>query len=150
MKRFEFRLETLLNLRRATEEAAKRAFGVARMAAGKQAAEVKRFESSERLAVDELRASQASGEVRVADLLAHQRHLAALARRVAAEKARLAELQGEVEKKRAALIASAKDRKALDRLRERRVSEWTVEMLKDEQRALDEASSAARMAGGWR
>ncbi|MCE9581653.1 MAG: flagellar export protein FliJ [Planctomycetes bacterium] len=150
MKRFEFRLESLVNLRRATEEAAKRAFGVARTAEERQATEVKRFEDAERRAVAELRGAQATGEVRVAELLAHQRHLGALARRVAAEKVRLGELKGEVTKTRAALVAAARDRKALDRLRERRLAEWTVEMLKDEQRALDEASSAARMAGGWR
>ncbi|MEK7468284.1 MAG: flagellar export protein FliJ [Planctomycetota bacterium] len=150
MKRFEFRLESLLNLRRAAEEGAKRAFGIARQAADVQAGEVARFEEAESRAVTELRSAQGARELRVTDLLAHQRHIAALERRAGIERQRLAELRAASEKARALLSASMKERKALDRLRERRASEWTVEMLKDEQRSIDEASAASRASGGIR
>jgi len=150
MKRFEFRLESLLNLRRSTEEAAKRAFGIARQAAELQAAEVKRFADAESRAKSDLRGAQGARELRVVDLLAHQRHVAALSRRTGAEKQRLGELEAASEKARESLAASMRDRKALDRLRERRAAEWTVEMLKDEQRTIDETSAASRASGGLR
>jgi flagellar protein FliJ len=150
MKRFTFRLESLLNLRRSAEESAKRAFGLARQAVDRQLAEVRLCEEAETTAKSELRAAQQARELRVADLLAHQRHLAALGKRAGVEKQRLGELQAAAEKARAALASSMKDRKALDRLRERRAAEWTVEVLKDEQLAIDEASASSRAAGGLR
>ena len=150
MKRFAFRLESLLNLRRSAEESAKRAFGIARQAAEVQAAEVRRFEEAAQRAKSELRAAQGARELRIADLLAHQRHVAALERRAGTEKKHLGELEAASETARLSLAAAMRDRKALDRLRERRASEWTVDMLKDEQQAIDEASAASRAAGGLR
>ena len=150
MKRFAFRLESLMKLRAAAEDAAKRVFGAARKAAEQQAGEVKRFELSETLAKSEMRSAQGTGEVRVADLMAHQRYLVVLGRRVAAERTKLAERESEATKARESLIVASRDLKTMERLRERRLGEWTVDMLKEEQRELDEASSAARMAGGLR
>lgn len=150
MKRFEFRLDSLLNLRRMAEDGAKRAFGEARTAAEKQREAVVRAAAEETKALGELRAAQTGRELRVADLLAHQRHVAAIARRVVAEKGRLGEMETAAGKAREALAAAMKERKVLDRLRERRAAEWQVEVLKDEQRAIDEASAASRAAGGVR
>ncbi|MCC6741852.1 MAG: flagellar export protein FliJ [Planctomycetia bacterium] len=150
MKRFEFRLESLLNLRRAAEESAKRAFGEVRTAADRQRDEAERAAEAEARAKDEMRSAQSGLELCVADLLAHQRHVAALGKRAGTERSRLGDLEAALEKARGALAAAMKDRKVLDRLRERRAAEWQAEMLKDEQRAADEASSAARQAGGAR
>lgn len=150
MKRFEFRLDSLLNLRRMAEDGAKRAFGEARMAAERQREQAGRTAADEAMAMRELREAQTGRDLRVADLLAHQRHVVAIARRLAAEKARLGECEAAAAKAREALAAAMKDRKVLDRLRERRAAEWQVEVLKDEQRAIDEASAASRAAGGSR
>lgn len=141
MKRFEFRLESLLGLRRHAEESAKRAFGAARSAADRQAEDVKRFEAAEAEAKTGLRGASGATELRIADVLAHQRFVAAQARRAASERKRLADLDAAAAKAREAFVAASRDRKALDRLRERRESEWSAEALKDEQKALDEAAS---------
>ena len=145
MKRFAFRLEAVLELRRAAEDAAKLAFANARRAADAQAAVHAGLQAAERRAKDDLAGTQRAGVIRVADLLIHHSFIASIARRTAAAKQRLSELEGETLKARDAVVAASRDRKALDKLREHRHAGWVKDGLREEQKALDE--NAAVVSG---
>jgi flagellar FliJ protein len=58
------------------------------------------------------------------------------------------EQRQEVDRKRAVLILAAKDKKALDRLKERRLEEYRGEMLQEEQAYLDELGG--RRSQSWK
>lgn len=138
MKRFSFRLESLLNLRRAAEDQARRAWADARRAAAVQQAAVVELQTQERLARLEQAESQKRPELSVAELLGHQRHQVALAKRVQSARTRLAELELAATQARDALVVASRALKILEKLREKKLSEWKVEFLKQEQSALEE------------
>lgn len=146
MRRFEFRLDPVLNLRRAAEDAAKRAYADARRAAALQAAALADLQAAERRAKDDLRDAQRARELRVDNLMAHQRFTFSLARSIAAARRKLAELETAANAARDALVAAARDRKALEKLRERRHQEWTADSLREEQKILDEIGQSVRSA----
>ena len=71
-------------------------------------------------------------------LLAYSRHLTALGERIDATERELVSRRQEVAEERQILSSLAKDRKVLERLRERRLSEYQQEQLYQEQKELDE------------
>ncbi|MBI2919462.1 MAG: flagellar export protein FliJ [Planctomycetes bacterium] len=146
MRRFDFRLDPVLNLRRAAEDTAKRAHADARRAAALQAAALADLQAAERRAKDDLRDAQRARELVVGDLMAHQRFALSLARSIAAARRKLADLEAAATAAREDLVAAARARKALENLRERRHQEWTAESLREEQKTLDEIGQSVRSA----
>lgn len=143
MAEFRFRLERLLEVRRAKEDVAQRAFADARRAT------LEETKALTALLAEEEDVKRRSREARVGplDLTAlrvQEGYLGAVDRRVKASRERLLELgQAETEKRRA-LVEAMKGVKALERFRERKLAEWTRSRDRDERKALDEAAHARR------
>ncbi len=148
MKRFSFRLSPVLRLRRAAEQEALRNLGDARRGRDAAAESARTRLEEEQAAKVEQSAAQRPGGLAVPTLLAHQRHVAAAGRRVFEARAALAAQDAALEEARLAWIAASRDRKAMDRLRERRESAWVAEGLREEQKTIDEAASRAGGARG--
>lgn len=146
MKRFAFRLESLLNLRRAAEDQARRAWADARRAAAVQQAAVVELQTQERLARLEQAEAQKRPELSVAEMLGHQRYQVALARRAQSARARLAELELAATKARDALVEASRATKTLEKLREKKHAEWTREFLKQEQMAIEEVRGSSPLS----
>ncbi len=146
---FRFRLERLLDLRRAKEGAAQRALAEARRAVEEEArrlAELLAEEEQGRRAARELR----QGVLDLGALRRQDGYHDAIERRIRTSRERLRELGTIEQEKRQALTEAMKAVKVLERVRERRLAEWTRAEEREERKFLDEVAlgSEARAREG--
>ena len=144
MRNFRFRLEQLLDLRAAAEEATARKLADARhtvTGARNMVERIVRSESELRQQVGRaLRETGSVGAVQNLDIVREQ-----LARQRLAAEAQLSEAETRLSEALAAHQQAHQEREILDRLRARRSEEWRVENQRREQAVLDEV---ARGRGG--
>ncbi|HET9078179.1 MAG TPA: flagellar FliJ family protein [Acidimicrobiales bacterium] len=136
MRRYRFGLESALRARRAQEDVARQRLADANH-------QVQRARSAHRAAVDAYRAVAVAGGVTDRDTFAARR---AQEMRMAesVERAHRAVAQAEVQAATlyAAWVEAGKQVASLERLDERRRSEWAAEALRDEARAVDDVVAA--------
>ena len=143
---FTFRLERVRSLRERAEDEAREALG-------RQLAHRVRGEALLRQATDVVTAARDSGRDAAlrgasgADLLAAQAWLERAERRRLDAAADLKRREIEVELRRKALAAAARDREAIDRLERRRRADHEAEMGRREQAALDEVALTVHRRG---
>jgi flagellar FliJ protein len=138
MRRFEFSLQKVLDYRRRREEQAIRAFAQA------QAQLLHEQAVLHRLLVEReecLRRSHRRQRLTMELLDVEQTYLTTLERRIEAQRERVAEVEKVLEERRQALIEARRERKALERLREKHYEQWRQETLRTEQKALDELAT---------
>lgn len=140
MKKFQFKLQTLLEQRKAKED---RLLG--------ELAELRREEAGELVRLvrlkDELDAARqgmASAHARsapVEELAQRDEHMKAKRDDVRLQELTLKAVQDRVEAKRRELVTAMKDRKVLEALRDRQEQEYLRECARAEQNTLDEIAS---------
>lgn len=139
MRRFEFSLQKVLDYRQRREEQAIRAFAEA------QAQLLHEQAVLHKLVVEReecLRRSHRRQRLTVDLLDVEQTYLSALEERIEAQRERVAEAEKVLEERQEALIEAQRERKALERLREKHYEQWRQEILRIEQKALDELATA--------
>ena len=139
MRRFEFSLQKVLDYRQRREEQAISAFAEAQAKLMHEQAVLRK------LLIDReecLRRSPRHQHLEVEMLDVEQTYLSALEGRIEAQRERVAEAEKVLEEKRQALMQAQRERKALERLREKHHEQWRQEMLRIEQKALDELATA--------
>ncbi|GIV15901.1 MAG: flagellar export protein FliJ [Armatimonadota bacterium] len=139
MRRFVFSLQKVLDYRQQREEQAVRAFAEAQAQLLHEQAVLHRL-LSEREGC--LRRSHRRQRLAVELLDVEQAYLSALEERIEAQRGRVVEAVRVLEEKRQALTQAQRERKALERLREKHYEQWRQEMLRIEQKALDELATA--------
>jgi len=145
MKRFSFRLERVLHLRKHEEEREKQRLGV--LLRELQAA--RRTQTACELELAELEGrfgrvldpSIGESELAVYELQLYRMRQELLRRRLAQAQAAVAALQQRVDEQRAVLLAAARRREVLEKLREREREEFQREALRGEQKIIDEVAS---------
>ncbi|GBC95408.1 hypothetical protein HRbin16_01197 [bacterium HR16] len=138
MRRFEFSLQKVLDYRQRREEQAIRAFMEAQaQLLHEQAVLHKLIVEREQC----LRRSHRHQHLVVELLDVEQTYLSALEERIEAQRERVAEAEKVVEEKREALIEAQRERKALERLREKHYEQWRQEILRTEQKVLDDLAT---------
>jgi flagellar FliJ protein len=138
MRRFVFSLQKVLEYRQRLEEQAIRAFAEA------QAQLMHEQAVLHKLLIEReecLRRSHRCQHLSVELLAVEQTYLSALEERIARQRQRVAEAEKVLEEKRQALIEAQRERKTLERLREKQYEEWRQEWLRTEQKALDELAT---------
>jgi flagellar FliJ protein len=138
MRRFVFSLQKVLEYRQRLEEQAIRAFAEA------QAQLMHEQAVLHKLLIEReecLRRSHRRQHLSVELLAVEQTYLAALEERIEQQRQRVAEAEKVLEEKRQALIEAQRERKTLERLREKQYEEWRQEWLRTEQKALDELAN---------
>ncbi|MBI4563651.1 MAG: flagellar export protein FliJ [Planctomycetes bacterium] len=143
-ERFRFRLERLLDVRRAQERVAVRELDRARREMMESRERLDALILQERREVDQCR-RWLGGAVEAARLRLAERYLDSLRRRISSARTGHRDLEALAERWRIHRTEAAARVRVLERLRERRRNEWRVETERRERRALDEA--AARRAG---
>ena len=137
MKPFRFRLATVLELRQREEDAAQKAVieaeGVVKRIKG-QVSELKDLSQS---AEDEFRCRQRS-TVSVLTLSDSQAYLSLMLDRIAAKEDELMLAQNTLGKKREALAHAMRERKTIEKLKEKQYAEWKREVARQEAAFLDE------------
>jgi flagellar FliJ protein len=147
-KVFRFRLERVRWLRQQTEQRAQEELAASlgcRMESERSLNEVDASIESAREA--ERSASYAEAARTGEEMRAMENYLVRLAGSRAAAARNLAERNGEVDDRRRNLLAAARERQALDRLRGRRLSEHRQETARAEGAELDELALSAHRRG---
>jgi flagellar FliJ protein len=138
MARFKFQLEGVLEHRRNVEEEKQRALA-------KVSGEMHRLENElrelDRLAMGataDLRENRLVGRLDMSFLAAHRRFTGSVQRRAIALAQKMALVQREIEKARGALAEAAKQRKIIEKLRERQLSRWQEQRKRAENDEMDD------------
>lgn len=137
MRKFSFRLESVLNLRKARESVLLAELAEARraLASEKMALEQRKARSTYVLARARERRRSLQGNTEEGEV---QRFLDVLEEEVQAQMRRVAEAQQQVDAKLSEVLEAMKERKALERLRERKLNDHVMQSAREDVRAMDE------------
>lgn len=138
---FRFTLDPVLKFRREMEEAAERAFALARRTVLEQEMLIARYLVEEAQGKSDLGVLQRE-QVDLPALQVMSRYLSAMNRRIARAQSERDGLAATAEARRQELIKATQARKVLEKLRERRRREYDRMTNREEQKRLDELSSA--------
>jgi len=138
MARFVFSLEAVLRQRKHVEEERQRAFAVVQAQMSTMQNELKAMGSEMQRALEDLRQNHLTGKIDLAFLAAHRRFTAAMQRKAVTLTQRIALFQRQVDEARAALAEAAKNRKAIEKLREKQFEQWRADLHRKELAELDE------------
>ncbi len=141
MRRFQFRLERFLELRRWKEReweiALAKALGACLLL------EKRIDEIGKEVAASMLSGFVAGIQIDVRAMARRELYLQRLARERERTEAALAEARKELEKVRAKYLDAAKERKVLDKLKERRSEEYYAHQLDEEYKSIDDMNTSA-------
>jgi flagellar FliJ protein len=140
MRRFAFRLEHVLKLRRAREDAALAELASARRTLALEQMALEQRRARARRALQEARRRREQGEdpALAAGLTAF---LEALEDDVRLQEEAVSMAEEEVQSRLQAALEAMKERKAMEKLRERRLAEHLAEAAREDIRAMDEAAA---------
>lgn len=138
MAGFRFKLEGVLRHRKHVEREHQRAVSelLARMAQMQQ--ELQEIDRTVADSTEHLRGSHLTGSIDLTYLTAHRRFVAAQRMRAAELVQRMARLQQQIDQARQALAEAAKQRKIIEKLREKRLARWRADQQRAEMAQLDE------------
>jgi flagellar FliJ protein len=144
---FTFRLERVLEVRRRAEARAQEdlAAALAGLDAGRE--RLRGAESALEAARDAARAAAGDPAVSGRDLIAHQTYIERAERLSRARALDVDRLEADVVGRRQALLAAARERQVLERLKDRRMAEHQLEALRVESAQLDEMALAVHRRG---
>ena len=140
MKRFQFKLQSLLNYKRHLEQMARQEMAKAVSDVNACRHQIQTLRGDRESAVLKLDSLVEKG-VNAREFNLHRGFISTVDRMIRDEQAKKVRLEKVVEKKRSMLKKRTIDKKALERLREKRAEEHTREMLREEQKELDDMSS---------
>ncbi|HYF78518.1 MAG TPA: flagellar export protein FliJ [Symbiobacteriaceae bacterium] len=140
MKRFRFSLERVLRLRGQETEQAKRELGRALAAEAQARAAVAEARSELVRRTDEAGQRERSG-LTAYEFASLRTYVTFLQRQLEATELRLTEAVDETQRRRLALLGARRKERALEKLRERRLEQYQLESLQQEQKELDEYGS---------
>jgi len=140
MKKFKFRLQSLLKYKRHLEQVAKQemARGVADILACEQ--RITGLQNDKISAADQLESLVEKG-MGAGQFNRYRQFISAVDQMIIVERTRKTELEKILEKKRDVLKQKTIEKKSLERLQEKQVREYTHEMIREEQKSLDEVAS---------
>jgi flagellar FliJ protein len=138
MARFQFKLHAVARQRELIEEQKQRALAGLRMQMGVLEAEFRKLDGQMRAVNEDLRANHLTGPLDVSYLVAHRRYVLATQRQGLALAQKMAALQRQIETARGELAEAAKNRKAIEKLREKQFGRWKEEQDRKEMAELDE------------
>lgn len=147
MSRFRFKLDPVLKARRSVEQSKQRALAELHQ----QRIALEDVLKIHQQQIDRSRGSMREalvGPVNTLDLRSHAAATMRLMARAQGVALELAALHRRIDQSRLELLAAARDRRAIELLREKRLTEWKTAIDKAEQNALDELATmrAARHA----
>lgn len=140
MKRFQFRLQAALDLRRRREEQLR---GELAQIQGRRAQEMERLNALliSRDDAMERATDTRTGRADLERLRDFERRLTVFEDAIAGQRELLDLIQRELDRKVAEVVAATQETRALEKLRERRQEEYRQEELREEQGFLDELAS---------
>jgi len=143
MKRFQFRLQALLKYKKHLEEMARQemAKAISRVNACEERIQTL---GKERRDVAHSLEQQVEKGMGSGEFKRYHEFIGVMDQMLVSQKKTKQRLEKELVEKRSMLAKRTIDKRAMERLREKRADEYTREMLKEEQKALDEVASLKR------
>lgn len=127
MKKFKYRLQALLRVKEHIEKERQKDHAFAQNKVHRQVDELDRLDGSRQASLSSQR-GQMKLHVSVAEMLVYSRYLARLKREQLAGTELLHVLEGEAEEKRVHLVAASKDRRVLEKLKEKQSAKHHFEI----------------------
>ena len=140
MAKFVFKLEGVLRQRKHVEEQRQRELAVIRGEMAQLEAELNALNAQVTAASADVRDNRLIGKLDMSFLAAHRRFLLAMQRRGLTMMQKMALVQRQIEEAQANLAEAAKQRKAIEKLREKQHQRWVEESNRKEQALMDEIS----------
>jgi len=141
MARFVFRLEGVLRQRQHIERQRQRELAMAGAQMAALQAELRALNEDLQQTGQEMRQSHLTGRLDLAMLTAHRRYVVGMQRKAANLIQRMALAQRQVEAARAALAEAAKQRRIIEKLRERQYERWRMDQAAREALEMDEITT---------
>ncbi len=138
MARFRFNLEGVLKHRLYVEREKQRALAELQGQMAALRAELAEIDNTVRQSTEDLRNSHLTGRLNMGFLAAHRRFVAGMQSKAMDVVQKMARLQVQVEEAQRALADAARNRKIMEKLREKQFERWRAEQAKKEAAALDE------------
>ena len=142
MPRFTFKLEGVLEQRKNAERQRQRDVATAQHLLLKLQAEIDALAAVSRSSAIELR----SGRLSAAALAAHQRFVLSMRHKAGALKQQRADAERELRDAQAALTEAAKQRKVMEKLREREHAKWAEQQRRRDAQDADEVARQLQLA----
>jgi flagellar FliJ protein len=140
MPKFVFQLDAVLRHRKTLEDQRQRELGQARAELARMEAELRAMDETTRGVSDDLRTNRLTGTLDMSFIAAHRRYVMAMQRKAMELAARMAQQQVVVESARKALAEAAKQRKIMEKLREKQHERWKAEQSFKELEQLSEVN----------
>jgi flagellar FliJ protein len=140
MAKFVFQLDAVLRHRKMLEEQRMRELGVAQGEMAKLEAELRAIDETTRGVSDDVRDNRLTGTLDMAFLAGHRRYVLAMQRKALALAQRMAAQRQVVDAARARLAEAAKQRKIIEKLKERQHERWKSEQSRKELDQLGEVN----------
>jgi flagellar protein FliJ len=138
MARFVFQLEGVLRHRRNVEKERQRQMAVVQAAMQQLEVDRQKIEQEVKDSLADLRDNRLVGPIDLSYLAAHRRFIMAMQRKATQVAQRMALVQRQLDDARAALAEAAKQRKIIEKLRDKQFARWTEDRNAKEARELDE------------
>jgi flagellar FliJ protein len=138
MARFKFQLEGVLEHRRNVEDQKQRALAAVQQEMQRLENELRELDRLSQGATADLRENRLIGRLDMSFLAAHRRFSGSVQRRAVALAQKMALVQREIDKARTALGEAAKQRKIIEKLRERQLERWKMQRTRAENEELDD------------
>ena len=138
MARFRFSLEGVLRQRALVEREKQRVVADRQAIVAKLTTELRALDRQMQSATAEVRDHRLVGRLDLSYLAAHRRYALAMQRRAVELARRIASAQVAVEQAQGELVEAARRRKAIEKLREKRLAQWQAEHQRKESSELDE------------
>ena len=138
MPRFKFQLEGVLEHRKNIEEQKQRALAAVLSEMQRLKNELVELDQLARGAVSDLRENRLTGHLDMSFLAAHRRFTGSVQRKALAIAQKMALVQRQIDEVRAALAEAAKQRKIIEKLRERQLERWQSQQHRQEADELDD------------
>ena len=146
MRKFAFALQPVLDHRERIEDEKQQAVAVRQRAVDESERELGRLNDQFRAHTVELRARHR--ELNSGELQLHYAHLQFLDRSIVAQIHVVAERRVLLDRARTELLAASKDRKVVEKLKDRRREAHMLEAMRHEQNELDDANARAHSRAG--
>lgn len=138
MARFVFNLDGVLRQRKRIEQEKQRAMAEKQAVLVELQNALRQMQETVESSNADIRQNRLVGRLDMAFITAHRRFLASMQRQSLSLAQKIALAQRAVEDARAELIEAAKQRKAIEKLREKQFERWRAERARREQAQLDE------------
>lgn len=138
MARFVFKLEAVLRQRKQIEQQKLRDLAIRQQALVSLQQDLQTLQNQAQNASQDLRENRLVGTINLSFLAAHRRFMLSMGRQAAVLAQKIAQAETQVHEARLVLAEAAKNRKAIEKLKEKHHEYWRAEQAKKEADALDE------------